>query len=164
MGCCLFLTFFFSFLSPFFSPTPLQVTMGFPTRVRAAPGAHCLCHPARSGGAPPAHVFLCPQCLGRHCAIPTECRGCGLQLVSAPHLARAVVQLYPPPTLAEVAVAEAPSEGGCGACNVPWGLAAAAVAFRCAACGLCACADCDQHLREVLQACPGCLVAAAPLG
>lgn len=39
--------------------------------------------------------YLCPQCLSKHCELPVECRGCGLTLVSAPHLARSYHYLFP---------------------------------------------------------------------
>jgi len=39
--------------------------------------------------------FLCPQCGGKYCELPAECRCCGLTLVSAPHLARSYHHLFP---------------------------------------------------------------------
>ena len=39
--------------------------------------------------------FSCPQCNGRYCELPVECKQCGLTLVSAPHLARSYHHLFP---------------------------------------------------------------------
>ena len=41
--------------------------------------------------------YLCPQCSAKYCELPVECRGCGLTLVSAPHLARSYHHLFPMP-------------------------------------------------------------------
>lgn len=43
----------------------------------------------KSGG------YICPQCRSKYCELPTECRVCGLTLVSAPHLARSYHHLFP---------------------------------------------------------------------
>ncbi|KAH9384945.1 hypothetical protein HPB48_026976 [Haemaphysalis longicornis] len=38
--------------------------------------------------------YFCPQCNGKYCNLPVECKGCGLTLVSAPHLARSYHHLF----------------------------------------------------------------------
>ncbi len=39
--------------------------------------------------------FNCPKCLSKLCELPSECRICGLTLVSSPHLARSYHHLFP---------------------------------------------------------------------
>lgn len=64
--------------------------MGFPTLVHAAYPGLCSCHSKlKSVG------FTCPRCKSRICDVPTECKVCGLTVVSSPHLARSYRHLFP---------------------------------------------------------------------
>ncbi|GAB2272010.1 General transcription factor IIH subunit 2 [Dionaea muscipula] len=66
------------------------IKMGFPQRSAEGVMAICSCHKeAKVGG------YSCPRCKARVCELPTECRICGLTLVSSPHLARSYHHLFP---------------------------------------------------------------------
>ena len=60
--------------------------------------------------------YLCPQCSAKYCELPVECRGCGLTLVSAPHLARSYHHLFPMAPFTELPSAQADTDtcAGCG--------------------------------------------------
>lgn len=75
--------------------------MGFPTLVAERPGL-CACH-----GQLRPRGYVCPRCDARSCELPTQCPVCGLQLVSAPGLARSYHHLFPVPVFAEVPLAGA---------------------------------------------------------
>ena len=47
-------------------------------------------------------AFYCSRCAARYCQTPTECKVCGLLLLTAPQLARAHQHLLPLPAFAEV--------------------------------------------------------------
>lgn len=67
------------------------IKMGFPQRAAEGVISICACHKeAKTGGG-----YTCPRCKARVCELPTECRICGLTLVSSPHLARSYHHLFP---------------------------------------------------------------------
>lgn len=67
------------------------IRMGFPQRGAEGVIAICACHKeVKAGGG-----YTCPRCKARVCELPTECRICGLTLVSSPHLARSYHHLFP---------------------------------------------------------------------
>ncbi|KAK3022437.1 hypothetical protein RJ639_047667, partial [Escallonia herrerae] len=67
------------------------IKMGFPQRAAEGVISICSCHKeAKFGGG-----YTCPRCKTRICELPTECRICGLTLVSSPHLARSYHHLFP---------------------------------------------------------------------
>ncbi|CAL5426556.1 unnamed protein product [Camellia sinensis] len=67
------------------------IKMGFPQRAAEGVISICSCHKeAKVGGG-----YTCPRCKARVCELPTECRICGLTLVSSPHLARSFHHLFP---------------------------------------------------------------------
>lgn len=67
------------------------IKMGFPQRAAESSVAICSCHKeAKAGGG-----YTCPRCKARVCELPTECRTCGLTLISSPHLARSYHHLFP---------------------------------------------------------------------
>lgn len=67
------------------------IKMGFPQRAGEGVCSICSCHKeAKFGGG-----YTCPRCKARVCELPTECRICGLTLVSSPHLARSYHHLFP---------------------------------------------------------------------
>ena len=67
------------------------IKMGFPQRGAEGAISICSCHrEAKVGGG-----YTCPRCKARVCELPTECRLCGLTLVSSPHLARSYHHLFP---------------------------------------------------------------------
>ena len=75
---------------------PDCIKMGFPQRNEGDDAAMCMCHsddPSRCkfaiGG------YSCPQCQNKYCELPVECKVCGLTLVSAPHLARSFLHIFP---------------------------------------------------------------------
>lgn len=67
------------------------IKMGFPQRAAEGVISICSCHKeAKTGGG-----YTCPRCKARVCELPSECRICGLTLVSSPHLARSYHHLFP---------------------------------------------------------------------
>ncbi|GAU17862.1 hypothetical protein TSUD_329880 [Trifolium subterraneum] len=74
------------------------IKMGFPQRAAEGSVAICTCHEeAKTGGG-----YTCPRCKVRVCELPTECRICGLTLISSPHLARSYHHLFPIVPFAEI--------------------------------------------------------------
>lgn len=67
------------------------IKMGFPQRAAESSIAICSCHKEAKIG----EGYICPRCKARVCELPTECRICGLTLVSSPHLARSYHHLFP---------------------------------------------------------------------
>jgi len=131
------------------------VKMGFPKRSVVRVPSFCVCHQSQSKSAEKTNqdqrAFFCPQCGARYCQTPTECRICGLLLLTAPQLARAHQHLQPLPAFAEV-----PSQPGrtCFACDQP--LSRDHKAYACKSCQEEFCIDCDILLHESLQTCPSC--------
>lgn len=67
------------------------IKMGFPQRAAESSVAICSCHKEAKVG----DGYTCPRCKARVCELPTECRICGLTLISSPHLARSYHHLFP---------------------------------------------------------------------
>jgi transcription initiation factor TFIIH subunit 2 len=72
------------------------IKMGFPQKNQSDEPSMCLCHlddttlcKLAPGG------YICPQCKSKYCELPVECKVCGLTLVSAPHLARSFLHIFP---------------------------------------------------------------------
>jgi transcription initiation factor TFIIH subunit 2 len=84
--------------TPTSTPTPTTnptnsadlMLMGFPTLVHSTYPGICSCHSKLKNVG-----FTCPRCWNRLCDVPTECRICGLTVVSSPHLARSYRHLFP---------------------------------------------------------------------
>lgn len=64
--------------------------MGFPTLIHSTQPGLCSCHSKLK-----TLGFVCPRCSSQICDVPTECRVCGLTVVSSPHLARSYRHLFP---------------------------------------------------------------------
>jgi len=157
-----------------------MVRVGFPELVEEKAGL-CACHRALS-----PRAFVCPQCGTRTCEIPGACAVCGVQLVSAPALARSYHHLFPTPRFAAAPSAAAEAAAGAGAAagaasGRGGGGGAMAVEdeepaapasthcracleplapeeprFVCPRCRLAVCAACDELIHETLHVCPGC--------
>ena len=104
------------------------IRMGFPSHAgREGEGGlgMCLCHLESSmdeGRRISTAGYCCPQCSAKYCELPVECRGCGLTLVSAPHLARSYHHLFPLPPFVELP-SDTPlpeEQEGCAACGGPF--------------------------------------------
>ena len=104
------------------------IRMGFPSHAgREGEGGlgMCLCHLESSmdeGRRISTAGYCCPQCSAKYCELPVECRGCGLTLVSAPHLARSYHHLFPLPPF-ETFGRDTPlpeEQEGCAACGGPF--------------------------------------------
>lgn len=82
------------------------IKMGFPQRAAEGVISICSCHKeAKFGGG-----YTCPRCKARVCELPTECRICGLTLVSSPHLARSYHHLFPVTPFEDVAPSIVPNQ------------------------------------------------------
>jgi transcription initiation factor TFIIH subunit 2 len=142
------------------------IRMGFPShagREGETPGlGMCLCHLDTAGDEGrriSTAGYCCPQCSAKYCELPVECRGCGLTLVSAPHLARSYHHLFPLPPFQEVEGAEAErvrsAREPCAACGQPFP-ASERLLHRCPQCQQVVCTECDLFIHETLHTCPGC--------
>ncbi|XP_057437928.1 general transcription factor IIH subunit 2 [Lotus japonicus] len=135
------------------------IKMGFPQRAAEGSVAICTCHEeAKTGGG-----YTCPRCKVRVCELPTECRVCGLTLISSPHLARSYHHLFPIVPFDEISPSSRndPSHSFSNTCfgcqqsllsqgNVP------GISVTCPKCKQQFCLDCDIYIHESLHNCPGC--------
>ncbi|XP_062172988.1 general transcription factor IIH subunit 2 [Alnus glutinosa] len=135
------------------------IKMGFPQRAAESSIAICSCHKeAKVGGG-----YTCPRCKARVCELPTECRICGLTLISSPHLARSYHHLFPIVPFDEVSpsLLNDPHNRlprSCFGCqqsllnpgNKP------SLRVACPKCKQHFCLDCDIYIHESLHNCPGC--------
>ncbi|XP_059626752.1 general transcription factor IIH subunit 2 [Cornus florida] len=135
------------------------IKMGFPQRAAEGVVSICSCHKeAKVGGG-----YACPRCKARVCDLPTECRICGLTLISSPHLARSYHHLFPirlfdevAPSLLNISHNRLPKN--CFGCQQsllnPGNQSNLTVA--CPKCKHHFCLDCDIYIHESLHNCPGC--------
>jgi len=137
------------------------VRMGFPKHLTTDHPSYCLCHIDSKDNTDGFNCsgFFCPQCHTKYCGLPVDCQVCGLQLVSAAHLARSYQHLFPLPAFLEIRRADATRGPAsplppCGGCQVT--LEDVAVVFRCESCQETFCNDCDLYIHETLRICPGC--------
>ncbi|KAK9072597.1 hypothetical protein SSX86_009032 [Deinandra increscens subsp. villosa] len=134
------------------------IKMGFPQRAAEGVISICSCHKeAKFGGG-----YICPRCKARVCELPTECRICGLTLVSSPHLARSYHHLFPVTPFDDVAPSLAPNQHrrpkNCFGCQHSL-LNPGNIPVHCVTCPKCKqffCLDCDIYIHESLHNCPGC--------
>ncbi|KAK1271999.1 hypothetical protein QJS04_geneDACA022043 [Acorus gramineus] len=137
------------------------IKMGFPQRGAEGVISLCSCHKeAKFGGG-----YTCPRCKARVCELPTECRICGLTLVSSPHLARSYHHLFPIMPFDEMQHAlpgnlsqKQPQK--CFGCrqslsHVNAG-STSGLYVSCPNCSQYFCLDCDIYIHESLHNCPGC--------
>lgn len=148
------------------------IRMGFPSHAGSQGNSSsssglgmCLCHidaPVSTEASISNSGYLCPQCSAKYCELPVECRGCGLTLVSAPHLARSYHHLFPLPPFLEVEP-EIVCEGSscCTGCSHPFPTTDR-LWYKCPTCNKYFCTECDLFIHETLHTCPGCAESAAP--
>lgn len=143
--------------------------MGFPTLSSGELPGECSCH-----GKLKSSTYVCARCRSHVCDVPTECRVCGLTLVSSPHLARSFRHLFPIKNYTQV---NGPSEhefpAACFTCAVPFpAMSASALQapapvasssnvsptgrYACPKCHNHFCIDCDILVHDQLGFCPGC--------
>jgi len=140
------------------------IRMGFPSHAgrEGEPGGlgMCLCHldcAGDEGRKISTAGYCCPQCSAKYCELPVECRGCGLTLVSAPHLARSYHHLFPlPPFLELDPSAVPPDQGSCSSCGLGFSPVADRMVHQCPECMQVVCTECDLFIHETLHTCPGC--------
>ncbi|GAB4834537.1 General transcription factor IIH subunit 2 [Ancistrocladus abbreviatus] len=135
------------------------IKMGFPQRAADGVISICSCHKeVKVGGG-----YTCPRCKARVCELPTECRICGLTLVSSPHLARSYHHLFPVTPFDEVSPMRLSKPAQrlpqkCFGCQQsllnPGNMSAYWV--TCPKCRKYFCLDCDIYIHESLHNCPGC--------
>ncbi|KGN50372.1 general transcription factor IIH subunit 2 [Cucumis sativus] len=143
------------------SAMPNLIKMGFPQRAAESSIAICSCHKeAKVGGG-----YTCPRCKARVCELPTECRICGLTLISSPHLARSYHHLFPIIPFDEVSdkVFHDPRHQlpkVCFGCQEslmnPSTGNSPSIRVSCPKCKQHFCLDCDIYIHESLHNCPGC--------
>ncbi len=137
------------------------VRMGFPKHLTFDHPAYCLCHidskDVKEGLT--TSGFFCPQCATKYCGLPVDCQVCGLQLVSAAHLARSYQHLFQLPPFEELR-RNTSEEGEEDLRSVPCASCRCAlndiVVFRCGQCREVFCNDCDMYIHVTLRICPGC--------
>jgi len=139
------------------------IRMGFPSHAgREGEGGlgMCLCHldsTGEEGRKISTAGYCCPQCSAKYCELPVECRGCGLTLVSAPHLARSYHHLFPLPPFLEVdPAAVPPDQGSCSSCGQGFSPVMDKMVHQCPQCMQVVCTECDLFIHETLHTCPGC--------
>jgi len=137
------------------------IRMGFPSH--SGPGERegglgmCLCHLDTGGEKISSSGYVCPQCQARYCELPVECRGCGLTLVSAPHLARSYHHLFPLPLFLELEPSDAPADQSwCNGCGKRFQQNVDKKVYRCPQCLKIFCGECDLFIHETLHTCPAC--------
>ncbi|CAN0879105.1 General transcription factor IIH subunit 2 [Linum grandiflorum] len=134
------------------------IKMGFPQRAAEGSVAICSCHKEAKVG----EGYICPRCKARVCELPTECRICGLTLVSSPHLARSYHHLFPVELFTEVSARQnelsRAAQKTCFGCRQSL-ISPGNKAGPCVSCTKCKqyfCLDCDIYIHESLHNCPGC--------
>ncbi|XP_050368595.1 general transcription factor IIH subunit 2 [Argentina anserina] len=125
------------------------IKMGFPQRAAESSVAICSCHKEAKVG----DGYTCPRCKARICELPTECRICGLTLISSPHLARSYHHLFPIVPFDEVQQHILPR--ACFGCQQSLGNRSG-LRVACPNCKQHFCLDCDIYIHESLHNCPGC--------
>ncbi|KAE8806048.1 general transcription factor IIH subunit 2 [Hordeum vulgare] len=132
------------------------IKMGFPQRGAEDLISICSCHKKIKSG---AEGYICPRCKVNVCELPTECRTCGLTLVSSPHLARSYHHLFPVSPFDEVTFKLGQKGGqncfGCQQSLINTG-GQSNIHVRCPKCNHHFCFDCDIYIHESLHNCPGC--------
>ncbi|KAJ4845156.1 General transcription factor IIH subunit 2 [Turnera subulata] len=131
------------------------IKMGFPQRAAEGSISICSCHKEAKVG----EGYICPRCKARICDLPTECRICGLTLVSSPHLARSYHHLFPIAPFDEVSLSRQNeslqrSSRTCFGCQQS--LVNSGIHVACPKCKQNFCLDCDIYIHESLHNCPGC--------
>lgn len=122
------------------------IRMGFPTPVSDGTPSVCVCH-LKSNGTYSRTGYFCPECKSKYCELPTECRICGMTLVSSAHLARSYHHLFPVDAFNEVI-----SSNSCYSCEESF-----QTGYKCSNCKQEFCSDCDIFIHESLHVCPGCV-------
>jgi len=137
------------------------IRMGFPSHAGRGEGeaglGMCLCHMDTGEEKITSAGYICPQCQARYCELPVECRGCGLTLVSAPHLARSYHHLFPLTVFHEVAPENVPAEESwCNGCGKLFSGSNDKRVYQCPQCDKMFCVECDLFIHETLHSCPAC--------
>ncbi|KAH7960073.1 hypothetical protein HPB49_016743 [Dermacentor silvarum] len=135
------------------------IRMGFPyhrTETEGKPSL-CFCHldsENPSDGLSKGGYF-CPQCNGKYCCLPVECKVCSLTLVSAPHLARSYHHLFALEAFEEVPRDSLPADTPviCFSCQLS---ISDKHVYRCVKCKEDFCLECDLFIHDSLHTCPGC--------
>ncbi|XP_077531815.1 general transcription factor IIH subunit 2 Ssl1 isoform X1 [Haemaphysalis longicornis] len=136
------------------------IRMGFPFHRTESEGkpSLCFCHldsPTPSDGLSQGGYF-CPQCNGKYCNLPVECKGCGLTLVSAPHLARSYHHLFALEAFQEVPQDALPAARAPVTCFSCQASICDKHVYRCSKCQEDFCLECDLFVHDTLHTCPGC--------
>lgn len=129
------------------------VMMGFPQQIAAIVPSLCVCHKQMGYGG-----YFCPQCNSKFCELPTDCRTCGLTLVSSPHLARSYHHLFPVPIYTEIKHQDVHNYQApfCYGCMMSLQQQTSILVLKCPKCNKLFCYDCDIFIHESLHNCPGC--------
>jgi len=133
------------------------VRMGFPKHLSNDFPSFCLCHiDSKDKEGFGNSGYFCPQCRNKYCDLPVDCKVCGLQLVSAAHLARSYQHLFPLAAFEEIPRRENDTTTPklvCAGCQM---FCEDIVSFKCPECSQIFCNNCDLFIHETLRLCPGC--------
>jgi len=141
------------------------IKMGFPSHAGRGEGEGglglCLCHLETPGAEQERRIstqgYVCPQCSAKYCELPVECRGCGLTLVSAPHLARSYHHLFPMTPFIDLSHDQVPEgQSQCYGCDHSFSAERESRLHKCPTCSKVFCTEYDLLLHETLHSCPGC--------
>ncbi|XP_064459620.1 general transcription factor IIH subunit 2-like [Ornithodoros turicata] len=135
------------------------IRMGFPYHRSEGEGkpSMCFCHlesknPSEGFG---TGGYYCPQCNGKYCELPVECKACRLTLVSAPHLARSFHHLFALDPFEEVPQDQL-SENTAVFCAACQNEIKDKHVYTCTKCQELFCLECDLFIHDTLHTCPGC--------
>jgi len=124
------------------------VPMGFPTLQRRKEPMMCVCHLRVTH-----EGYICPRCRSLVCNVPSKCRTCTLNLVSATDIARSFHHLFPMKPFQQC------EEGGvCVGCRRK----NLTIAFRCPDCREVYCSECRVLAEGTLFHCPTCTLLEDP--
>ena len=124
---------------------PVYIKMGFPVKTtNTSRLVKCLCHKDMQSS-----VYVCPQCHGFVCEIPTNCPVCKLTLVEKDMLTRVHRLLYNVPSYLE----KQGDSGTCFGCDQTF----SDDGCVCENCGHEFCTQCSIACHDTLKHCPGCL-------
>merc|ERR1711865_167688 len=131
-------------------PEAYLIVMGFPCSVSERHTAFCACHQEVKGAG-----YLCPRCLSKMCELPSQCKVCGLSLMSSSHLARSYHHLFPVSRFNEqttAAITASPASSHCAGCQK---VTQAEHQLECPKCKSKFCFECDAFIHDCLHVCPG---------
>ncbi len=140
-----------------------MIKMGFPSQTKTQSQLHAMSRKlnANSSAKISLHAdtekielegFICPQCKSVASRIPSKCKICGLNLISAAHLARTYHHLFPVAKFIEIdsELASQIEDMICCGCGLEINMYENDAVFRCSQCDKLICDVCEAYIHETL--------------